>query len=343
MIVLCHDTALEAYRSKELVTLALARIRAGDLAERADDLEVPPSERIRALAERYDLSLPLHILAPFDAARRSTKAMRCHAWSSNIPGEALLLLDDDVYLSMPAFLFQQLSARSDFENRFMLGSELLGSYALCAGAPGGIIQRPKLATRAGILEFLESHPGTHGSRQALDTAKYLLEGARSPKEAEIAALYSLPRKMGGRGIAELEMDRRIELTPEASVVARRRYLVCDHFLRIEGRDHEYDSDDWHLTRHMHEKDIRRENALGLMGVKLTIMTNGQLHDWDTFDAIAQHLAADNDAAFRGRTELTRTKQQRLWERLLFGTRRGGKTVFDGSRIEASRSRRAGSR
>lgn len=335
MIVLAHVTALEAYRRERPLRTALAHIRAGDTAPGNGMLEVPSASRAEVIAQELGVSTPLHVLVPNDSARKHTKTVHCHTWSGNIPEGALLYLDNDLYLSTPEFLFQQLCSRSDFENRFMLGSELVGGYAITPDGRGGLIQRPPLCTRDDILNFLDNHPGSQGYDRALRVARYLLEGARSPKEAEIAALYSLPRSLGGRGIKRIKMNVRFELSDEARRVARRSYLLFDHFLQVEGRDHEYDSDDFHLTRERHESDARRENALKLMGIKLTTMTNGQLHDWDAFDAIASNLAVGNGAVFRSTSTAIEERQKCLWERLLFGRRVGGKTVLDGKRPERS--------
>lgn len=335
MIVLSHLTALEAYRRERPLRTALTHIQAGDLAPGMESPEAPSASRAEVIAQEIGLSLPLHVLVPDDSSRKHTKKVHCHAWSGNIPEGALVYLDDGLYLSAPEFLFQQLCSRSDFENRFMLGSELVGGYAISPDGRGGLLQRPPLCTRNSILDFLNSSPGLQGYDRAMRVARYLLEGARSPKEAEIAALYSLPRSLGGRGIRQIDMNVRFELSDGARRIARRAYLLFDHFLRIEGRDHEYDSDDFHLTRERHESDARRENALKLMGIKLTVMTNGQLHDWDAFDAIASSLAIGNDAAFRSTSAAIEERQKNLWERLLFGRRVAGKTLLDGKRPERS--------
>ena len=335
MIVLSHITALEAYRRERPLRAALAHIKAGDIVPGSGSPEAPSASRAEVVAQEIGLSLPLHALVPDDSSRKHTKNVHCHAWSGKIPEGALVYLDDDLYLSTPEFLFQQLCPRSDFENRFMLGSELVGGYAISPDGRGGLIQRPPLCTRSSIFDFLDSSPGSQGCDRAARVARYLLEGARSPKEAEIAALYSLPRSLGGRGIKQIKMNARFELSDEARRIARRAYLLFDHFMQIEGRDHEYDSNDFHLTRERHESDSRRENALKLMGVKLTIMTNGQLHDWDAFDTIANNLAAGNGAIFRSTSIAIEERQKNLWERLLFGRRVGGKTLLDGKRPERS--------
>ena len=335
MIILSHVTALEAYRRERPLRIAIPHLRAGNIASDAGLPEAPTASRAEVIAQEMGLSLPLHVLVPDDSARKHTKTVRCHAWSGAIPEGALLYLDDSLYLSSPEFLFQQLCSRSDFENRFMLGSELVGGYAISPDGRGGLLQRPPLCTRDGILSFFEASPSSQGFDRAMRVARYLIEGARSPKEAEIAALYTLPRSLGGRGIKGVEMNVRFELNEEARRIARRAYLVLDHFLSIEGRDHEYDSDDFHITRERHESDARRENALKHMGMKLTVMTNGQLHDWDAFDAIASGLAIGSGAVFRKTSASIAERQKHLWERLLFGHRVGGKTLLDGKRPKRS--------
>lgn len=328
MFVISHESALEAYRLRKPLNVALHHLRGGDLAGAPGEITVPSSSQAEVLAERLGLSLPLHVLAPHDTKRVRTSVVHAHAWSAPIQEDALLYLEDGLYLSAPAFLFQQLSARSDFENRLMLGFELVGKHAISPDGRSGVLQRPPLVTKSDLIAFLDNAPTSPGRKLACETAPYLMESARSPKEAEIAALYALPRRLGGRQIPGVELDHKVALSPEAQRIARRQHLYFDHYFSVEGRDHEYDSDDIHLTRTRHESDVRRENALKLMGIKLTVMTNGQLHDWETFDALAQHLSYGSGAMFRYTSSAIAAKQHDLWERLLFGRRVHGRTVLD---------------
>lgn len=341
MAVIAHLSALECYRDKGILDLVRARTREGAYAAGPVRLTPPSSSDASSIAERLGLRVPLHVLVGDGARRNRSGAVWCHAWSNDIDPSCLLNLDDDIYLVTPSFLYQQLCARADLENRYMLASELLGKYAISPEKPKGLLKRDPLITKADLISELGSREGEFGYAPALEAARLAFEKARSPKEAEIAALYSFNRRLGGRGIEELEVAKRLDLTPEASRMARRQWLEFDHYLPVARQDHEYDSDDNHLTREAHEKDIRRGHALKMMGMELRIMTNGQLHDWETFDTLAEHLALDNGRTYRHTSPAIKERQRWLWERLLFGKRVNGKTVFDGSgwrgRLKADKS------
>ena len=122
--------------------------------------------------------------------------------------------------------------------------------------------------------------------------------------------------MGGRGIPGVTLNRDIELSPEAALIARRERLEGDVFIESIMQDVEYDSNAHHLSREAHERDERKANALRMMGIGLTTVTEGQLMSWNTIDAILADLCARGRFHRHPETQGIRDAQQRLWRELL---------------------------
>lgn len=319
-IFLCAQSAVAAYRSLAV----LSRLRRGLHAMTTPS--VPSSAQAIELAQRLQIPLPLHVLVDRVGARRNNKAVVCKVSSTMAGVRAFLEIAPGVFACSPEALFLQLAAGSDFENLLMLGMELVGGFAPNKAARKGLLMREPLTTPEALRDHIEASPSGFGCDRARDAARYLLPDARSPKEAEIALMLALPRRRGGRGVEGLVLNRRVDLPPEGRVIAERSHLVCDIFCETARLELGYDSDDNHLEREDHESDKRRENALRTAGIGFVPMTNGQLHDWATFDAVARRFAHEAGACFKYTSRAIDERQHELWRRLLFFRRIGGRLV-----------------
>ena len=325
MIVLCNVSSLAVTRIEKLAKLLVSNRAQGFYLERLNLLEVPSSREAHAIADYFGLPLPLHVLCTHASDLRHTKSVVCHLWTSPIPPESIVYLANGVYACIPEFSFVQLCCGSDRENRLMLGSELAAKYAVNPKGRKGLITRPPLVTPKSIEAFASQIPQAPGAARALEVAPYIGRDARSPKENELWLIFRLPRTLGGRSISSIEMDRKIELNAQARKLAKRSCLYSDLFFLLSGTDFEYDADDNHLTKTANESDKRRANALRIVDIDLITMTNGQLHDWQSFDIIARQMEEREGRIFRTTSEATRARQEALWERLILGVRSSGKT------------------
>ncbi|MDY4041639.1 MAG: hypothetical protein SOY67_06025 [Collinsella sp.] len=321
-IILSHDTALAVSRSPYANAMRGKRVCCPVQAE------VPSPERAHLIATRLGVPEPLHVLVGDVRARRPHRSVVCHAHAGP---SAFCELGPGVLVSAPELLLAQLPSHRDVPGALMLGMELMGDYALSPDRNRSVRDRPALMVPAHLQSLanaarpdaLDGDPRRMSRSKLARVSRLLIPGARSPKEAEIALLLSLPRRLGGRGIQGIILNHRVDLSREARAVAGRKYLVCDIFIAGAGLELGYDSDSHHLTRRSHESDARRENALRMMGVGYMGMTSGQLHQWSAFDALADRLAAEAGMRLRPLKHASRARQYELWERLLFGRRLRG--------------------
>lgn len=324
MFVLSHQSALAFYRNPSSIEL----LGTGAVPlSKIEPCEAPAPAQAIAIASRLNLSFPIHFLVDAPCGRRASRTCVCHVFQGDLPARSLIPLGDGVAISSPCMLFLELASRSDFLNALMIGEELAGQYAVDPTRPEGIVRVPKRLEVEELLRFLEACEGAYGASKAADAAVRILGNAMSPKEAEIGQLLSLPRRRGGRGVPDIELNMPIELPEPLRAVAGRRRLVVDVYSAALMRVSEYDSDSFHLDRTAHENDERKRNVLGQMGLDVVVITNGQLKDWKSIDAILR----DSEMSWKPRispaSEAIRTKQHDLWRKLIFGIRRGGKTFL----------------
>ena len=325
MIAHCSTSSLAVTRIKTLARTMIRYQRNGFHLENTGALEVPSSRKARQIAGKLGIPLPLHILKTDTVGRRHSRDIVTHVWTSPVPHDSIVYLIDDVYVCIPEFTFVQLCCNSERENRLVLGSELASKYAITPSGRHGLIARPPLMTPESIKEFVAQIPQAPGTAHVLEAAPHLACNARSPKEVELWLLLHLPRTFGGRGIADMELNKRIRLNNDARTVAQRAFLYADIFLTSCDTDLEYDANDNHLTKQANESDKRRANALRIMDIDLITVTNGQFHDWRSFDTIAHQVEELTGTVHRYTSDATLARQQRLWRRLLFGIRSHGKT------------------
>ena len=157
----------------------------------------------------------------------------------------------------------------------------------------------------------------HGSRSLANrVASLVLGGARSPKEAQLAALLALPRRLGGRGIGDMELNHIFELPRRAQVIAGRRSVEGDLYISSIRRSIEYDSERHHADAEQRELDIRKANALRSIGVDVRTITKTQLYTWQLFNALADSISEDAVGPRSASASLA-TRQHKLWRDLLF--------------------------
>lgn len=267
----------------------------------------------------------------------------------------MLRLDQGVYLLSPELLYLQMARGKDVAQLWMLASELTARYGIDArtealvqpvheapsfmsggadrnGVEGAACEPAVLdePVREDMSPLFERSPLTtpealramaekagHGSRSLVNrVASLVLGGARSPKEAQLAALLALPRRLGGRGIGDMELNHIFELPRRAQVIAGRRSVEGDLYISSIRRSIEYDSERHHADAEQRELDIRKANALHSIGVDVRTVTRTQLYTWHLFNALADSISEDAVGPRSASASLA-TRQYKLWRDLLF--------------------------
>lgn len=195
-IILSHDTALAVSRSPYANAMRGQRVCGPVQAE------VPSPERAHLIAARLGVPEPLHVLVGDVRARRPHRSVVCHAHAGP---SAFCELGPGVLVSAPELLLAQLASHRDVPGALMLGMELMGDYALSPDRNRSVRDRPALMVPAHLQSLAnatrpdasDGGPRRMSRSKLARVSRLLIPGARSPKEAEIALLLSLPRRLGG--------------------------------------------------------------------------------------------------------------------------------------------------
>ncbi len=239
------------------------------------------------LVEKY--GAPLQLVAPTAAARTRRQGSVCHVLAQPLHGRSFAKIDDGLYVSTPEFVFLQMAGVMSLERLILLGFELCGTYT-ASGKNGFASNSFALTAPAKIKRFVEGAPRCKGRAQALRATKYVLSGSASPKESQLAMLLCLPYRLGGYGLQQPEMNRRIELDPVTQFLLKKRFVVCDLYWSAAKLDLEYDSTEFHSTKEKLVADARRRAALESRGIASINVTSSQIAQPDEIEALAKTVA-----------------------------------------------------
>lgn len=251
-IFICGRSALRIYRSQtELAHISrLLYQRTRRATPRLPRPTAPTAKTCQAIAAMYRIPLPLDTLVVRTCDRRKHSGATTSLDADPAHAASFIELEPSIYLASPELVYYQLARGADTARAWMLAMELVGCYALEIEGDG-MHGRVPLTTPAALDAFFEASATPCRKAPARRILEVLTPGARSPREAQLAALARLPRRWGGWGIPGIALNRRLELTPATRTVADRSYLEVDMYIEALDLVLEYDSDDFHLTREAH--------------------------------------------------------------------------------------------
>lgn len=227
-------------------------------------------------------------------------------------------VQDGLYVCSAGLCFFQHAAWLDTARLALLGCELTGAYAMRAVSPYGVVDRPALATPRALRELLERCHGVTGVRTAQAALECVLPNAASPMEARVGLMLSMPRKMGGYGLPQPELNLRFDVSGDARRVSNKQFYRGDLCWKDAGVALEYDSDAAHTGPERIAADTKRRNALAYMGITVLGVTRRQVRDFEEFDRLARIVAKLLGASLRERGQNQRERHRSLHTQL-FGT------------------------
>lgn len=240
---------------------------------------------------RLGLSLdPLHVMLFSPSWRTRDESVVQHVWLGPLPERPFIAVAPGVYVASPELCFVQMAASLPMPRLVELGYEMCGGYARSFENRSSYFERRPITSVARLADAVARLDGTHGIKAARRALSLISDGARSPFEAIVAMLLSMPRSLGGFALEVPRMNRRVDLDAEARAVAKRAFLSCDLFWPRQRVDVEYDSRVWHSDAEKLAEDADRRTALDLMGVDMVTITTSQLFRAEAFRASAGLVA-----------------------------------------------------
>lgn len=213
-----------------------------------------------------------------------------HAAGGKLPKGSLLDAGGGVLVCSAPLVFVQLCRSLPLLRCIKLGHFICGTYSKEPSVPSGVVDRYPLAAKAELEEFVRKAHHLRGSRNAAAALPWVLEGAASPKETELALPFYLPEHLGGYAFIPPEMNYGERLSEAAGKIEGSVNATIDVYWPGQKIGFEYTSYAEHGDPHKIGEDERRKLALQTMDVRLELVTNQQLIDDRQLMALAQLLA-----------------------------------------------------
>lgn len=266
----------------------------------AEDTSLRPVVQPRVTSLRIEeISRAVRSPGPFDVLvgatrnRRSSNGIRCHLWRGPIPDGLLVPLSRDVYLCAPELVFLQLADSLSPVELQLYAYEICGSYTYVADGPLASetslhddVRAITTPDRLRDVVALASH------LRGLDVSRFVVRhvhaGSRSPMESQLAMLLDYPLGLGGFACGPMVMDYRIDLSPQAQLIAAREFLVADIFVPSAMTDVEYQGGH-HGRSAQRSRDDARTNALLFDGVIEHRVWRENLYDERFLEGIARMI------------------------------------------------------
>lgn len=146
---------------------------------------------------------PLDVVVDSPAGRHHCPTILDHVWKGPVPAEARYGLGSGVEVCRPAVVFAQLATELDLLCLARVGYEMTGCYAMVPWSDEGCVDgvRP-LAALGELKEYARAARalGVRGAARAEEALSLVVPNAKSPREADLAAMMALSRSKGGFGL-----------------------------------------------------------------------------------------------------------------------------------------------
>lgn len=344
-IVVSHITAFHWHlRNANPLRLSSRPCRMKRLPAVAPNAE-SAEEALRVLSLSDDR---LNAIVSSETGRRSSKALRSHLWSDNLPSGAVVPIDfpslgNRLFVSSPEFTFLQLAATHPLAHAAYFGFALCSSYRIDEWTPGGIALRaqgdPPPTTTAKIAAFLERVGSAKGSSRARRALAYVRDRSFSPMESGLALSLGMPLRHGGFNLGNVTMNPTIKIRAGKTPQNDARFVTRkpDILIEAKGRDGvvrrvaiDYDSSSFHAGQADIVRDIERRNEFAaLSGITHFSLTSSLVHDFRQYEQAAARIrralgkrddparkAGEPSADFEARRTAIWHKQFELWSEVV---------------------------
>ena len=248
-----------------------------------------------------------------------------HICNSKVPPSSLLPIDADLkgFVTSPEFTYLQIASKLDFIGTILAGSALCSDYFLNQDGHGGVSQRQNgpLTNRAAIAKFLSTQGRKRGIIPAKRALQYIVEKARSPREASLALLLCLPYNLGGFNLGTVELNRSIELENRYGEKITR---IPDLTIQLKDKRKkqatvllDYDPAVTHAGNQRVMRDLDRENEL-VTGVQCPhfSVSGEMLKSFSSVQGLVRQIRESTGIVARDTTISDLEDRQRaLWMRL----------------------------
>ena len=233
--------------------------------------------------------LPIDLLVPDHRQRRVVKGFKTHSAGGLLPAGSLLDAGHGVLVVSAPLLYVQLCQGKSIGQCIRIGCNICGLYSLEPSSPDGVEKRRRLSTKKQLDEYLNGAGYLRGARNAAAALPWVLEGARSPREAELGLAFSLPKRLGGFGFKQPQLNGPEIIDGAGRAISSDYTDEIDVYWPDQRIGFEYASYARHGDAHKIGRDQRRALALREMGVHVVQVTDEQMSDPHQMLALAHIL------------------------------------------------------
>ena len=269
------------------------------------DIDYGALERVGAWDP--ELRDPVDVLVGGAGARRRHLDLAPHVMSGTLPSNSLLQVQPGLYCCSPALVITQYAQTHPWQEVLALCMELCGAFGL--GDEGYLVCEPAL-TVVQLNRYLGCSKQIRGLPVARKAARYALNGAASPMEGIVGALYHVPLSLGGFGLDSMLLNHRIDFDHDAVLASGMPYAICDAYLPLAKTTFEYNGG-YHDAASARRHDEKRTAGLLAMGIQTIPLNDGQLRDIEALEAIAKTVYKRIGKRLRYTTAGYRPKQLEL--------------------------------
>ena len=275
--------------------------------------------------------------------------VRQHLLSKPLPSNSLLKIAEGIYTASPALVLVQYAEDHPWQEVLGLALELCGTFSLVESSANqapppranaghtfsnlddldlegrkdawpdtesqgrsalGYFAGEPVLTCNQLNRYVSYAKDIHGLPNARKAARYALDGAASPMEAIMAAMFHVPKSAGGFGIRDMQLNYRMEFDHDAVLASGVTYAVLDAYIHSAKTTMEYNG-------HCHDAirsrihDEKRMAGLQAMGILTIPVNDEQLQSLDALEAMAKTLYKRMGTQFRYTSDGYRQKQAEL--------------------------------
>lgn len=297
-----------------------------------EDATVPSDEQVRALLTRElkGLTPPVGFLVEQAKDRRSSVLRRSYTCKSTLPQDSFVALAPNLFACTPEFALVQSAAHMTDVEIAQTAYELCGVFSIDQRHSDADVRTVPFASVASMQAFCSKASYVHGAPRVRRMLEYVLDGAASPREVDLALLLFLSRRYGGYGLPKGVLNQPCSAVQRGRIVrlGDGKPYIPDIGWPGKGLAVEYDSAREHSDASRALRDVHRRNIFLSYGVKTFAMTSSQMKSVGASDDFARRIAKElgHETRKRDWTEEWKRRQEKLRSELGLETDR---SEFDG--------------
>lgn len=255
-------------------------------------------------------------IAVSPGAKRNSCACVSVRHITHLGHDAIMRIRANIYILSPVALVLDLAREHTLSEMLALIEELTGNWSLPERNSEDDKEDPDIDFIDKQCGYYESEPATTiddlteyhsqsaraAGRKAAQTAiMYATGSSRSPMEAIVYAMFSLPHMLGGLNCGPIKPNFKIAMQGNAGKLSGLPYVVADAYLPNFNSILEYNGS-YHDESSVRRRDEARTLGLMCIGIDVYRLNDLQLNDSGDLESVARIIYRRNGLTYRPRAK-----------------------------------------